>query len=51
MLCCLSLNQLVRWRLHRETMSKVVANPKVWLIDCLLLVLGGRFAALGSLVY
>ena len=50
LLCCLSLSQLVRWRRHRETMLKVVANPKVWLIDCLLLVLGGGFAALGFLV-
>ena len=51
LLCCLSLSQLVRWRLHRETMTKIVANPKVWLIDCLLLVLGAGFAALGLLVY
>ena len=51
LLCCLSLHHLVRWRQHRETMSKVVAHPKVWLIDCLLLVLGGAFAALGWLVY
>ena len=43
LLCCLSLNQLVRWRRHRETMSKVIANPKVWLIRLLLLVLE-RFA-------
>ena len=32
-------------------MARIVANPKVWLIDCLLLVLGGGFAALGLLVY
>ena len=51
LLCCLSLNQLVRWPRSRETMTKIVANPKVWLIDCLLLVLGAGFAALGLLVY
>ena len=32
-------------------MARIVANPKVWLIDCLLLFLGGGFAALGLLVY
>jgi hypothetical protein len=51
LLSCLSLDHLVRWRRHRETMSRVVAHPKVWLIDCLLIVLGGAFAALGWLVY
>jgi hypothetical protein len=51
LLCCFSLDHLVRWRRHRATMSKIVAHPKVWLIDCLLLVLGAAFAALGWLVY
>ena len=51
LLCSLSLHNLVRWRRHRETMAAIVANPKVWLIDCLLLVLGAGFAALGLLVY
>ena len=51
LLCCLSLNQLVRWPRARESMAKIVANPKVWLVDCLLLLLGAGFAALGLLVY
>ena len=51
LLCGLSFHNLVRWRRHRSVMAKIVANPKVWLIDCLLLVLGGGFAALGLLVY
>jgi hypothetical protein len=51
LLCGFSLDHLVRYRRHRETMAKVVAHPKVWLIDCLLLVLGAAFGALGWLVY
>jgi len=51
LLCCLSLNNLLRWRRSRKTMSKVVAHPHVWVIDCLLLVLGSGFAALGLWVY
>jgi hypothetical protein len=51
LLCCFSLDHLVRYRRHRETMAKVVAHPKVWVIDCLLLVLGAAFGALGWLVY
>lgn len=51
LLCVLSIYHLVSWRRHREAMSKVVANPNVWMVDCLLLVLGGGFAALGWLVY
>jgi hypothetical protein len=51
LLCCLSIDHLVRWRRHRESMSKIVGHSKVWLIDCLLLVVGAAFAALGWLVY
>jgi hypothetical protein len=29
----------------------VVSSPNVWLIDCLLLVVGAGFAALALLVY
>jgi len=50
LLCCFSLGQLLRWR-HREAMAKIVANPRVWLVDCPLIVLGLGFAALGLLVY
>ncbi len=32
-------------------MAKIVANPRVWLVDCLLIVLGLGFAAFGLLVY
>ena len=51
LLCSLSLNNLLRWRRHREAMSKIVANPRVWIVDCVLLVLGAGFAALGLMVY
>ena len=51
LLCGLSLHNLSRWRRHREVMSRIVADPRVWLVDCLLLVLGGGFAALGLLVF
>ena len=51
LLCSLSLHNLLRWRRHREAMSKIVANPRVWIVDCVLLVAGAGFAALGLLVY
>lgn len=51
LLCSLSLHNLLRWRRHRQAMSNVVAHPHVWMIDCLLLVLGSGFAALGLWVY
>jgi hypothetical protein len=47
----MAVDGLFRWEGHRQTMLKVVANPKVWQIDCLLLVLGAAFIALGLLVY
>jgi hypothetical protein len=51
LLCGLSLHNLMRWRRHRETMSKVVSHPRVWIVDCVLLVAGAGFAALGWFVY
>jgi hypothetical protein len=50
-LCLLSLHNLARWRRHRATMSKIVAHPRVWMVDCVVLVVGAGFAALGWLVY
>ncbi len=51
LLSCMAVDHLMRWEQHREAMLKVVANPKVWQFDCLLLVLGGCFVALGVLAY
>jgi hypothetical protein len=51
LLCGLSLHNLLRWRRHRETMSKVVSHPRVWIVDCVLLAAGAGFAALGWFVY
>jgi hypothetical protein len=51
LLCSLSLHNLLRWRRHRKTMHNIVAHPRVWVIDCLLLVLGSGFAALGLWVF
>ena len=50
-LCGFSLHNLMRWRHHRETMARVVAHPRVWIVDCVLLVAGAGFAALGWLIY
>jgi hypothetical protein len=51
LLCTLSLHNLLRWRRHRDTMGKVVAHPRVWIVDCVLLVVGAGFAALGLFVF
>ena len=50
-LACLAVDHLFRWESHRQRMLKVVTNPKVWQVDCLLLVLGVGFVALALLVY
>jgi hypothetical protein len=50
-LCAVSLHNLVRWRRHRETMGKIVAHPRVWIVDGVLLIVGAGFAALGWIVY
>jgi hypothetical protein len=50
-LCSLSLHNLLRWRRHRGAMAKIVANPRVWIVDCVLLLAGAGFAALGLMVY
>jgi len=51
LLACASLSNLIRWRRHRATMSRIVSSPKVSLVDYVLLVVGTGFAALGWLVY
>jgi hypothetical protein len=48
---CLSLLALVRWDTHRQTMKRLVADPKVWRTDCALLAAGVLLMGLGFLVY
>lgn len=50
-LSCLAVDHVLRWERHRQGMLKVVTNPTVWQVDCLLLVVGAGFAALALLVY
>lgn len=50
-LACGSVYQLSRWETQRHRMRSVVANPDVWRVDCLLLVVGALFAALAVFVY
>jgi hypothetical protein len=50
-LACLALDHALRWQSHRRRMIKVVTNPRVWQVDCLLLILGAGFVALALLVY
>jgi uncharacterized membrane protein YidH (DUF202 family) len=50
-LSCLSVDHLLRWERHRQRMLRVVMNPKVWWVDCVLLVVGSLFVALAFCVY
>ena len=50
-LACMAIDHLVRWEKHRQRMLKVVSNPKVWQVDCLLLIVGAGFVALALVVY
>jgi len=50
-LSCLALHHLCRWPEHRQAMLKLVSNPKVKLIDYLLLSVGLAFLALALFVY
>ena len=50
-LSCMAFDHVFRWNRHRHVMLKLVANPNVWLIDCVLLTVGAGFAALALLVY
>jgi hypothetical protein len=51
LLSVLAFDHALRWQAHRLAMIKVVASPKVWQVDCALLVLGSAFAALAMFVY
>ena len=50
-LACLAVDHVFRWESHRRKMLEVVTNPKVWRVDCFLLVVGAAFMALALLVY
>jgi hypothetical protein len=50
-LSCMAFDHVFRWKRHRQAMLKVVTNPNVWLIDCVLLAVGAGFVALALLVY
>jgi hypothetical protein len=50
-LACAAVDHLFRWERHRQRMLKLVTNPKVWQLDCLLLALGVGFVSLALLVY
>jgi hypothetical protein len=50
-LACWSIDHLLRWEKHRQRMLKVVTNPMVWQVDCLLLAMGFGFASLAMLIY
>ena len=50
-LSCMAFDHVFRWKRHRQAMLKVVTNPNVWLIDCVLLAFGAGFVALALLVY
>ena len=50
-LSLMAFDHLFRWRRHRQVMLKVVTNPQIWLIDCMLLIIGAAFLALALLVY
>jgi hypothetical protein len=50
-LSCMAFDHVFRWKSHRQVMLKLVTNPNVWLIDCVLLAVGAGFVALALLVY
>jgi len=50
-LSCMAFDHVFRWKCHRQVMLKLVANPNVWLIDCVLLAVGAGFVALALLAY
>ena len=50
-LACVSVDHVLRWERHRQKMLRVVTNPNVWWVDCVLLVVGALFVALAVWVY
>ena len=51
LLCSLSLTISSAGGAIARPCTSIVANPRVWIVDCVLLVVGAGFAALGLLVY
>lgn len=47
----MAVDHLLRWKSHRAAMHAVVSDPKVWRIDCVLLLIGLGFIPLALLVY
>ena len=50
-LSCMAFDHIFRWKSHRQVMIKLVINPQVWLIDCVLLAVLAGFVVLALLVY
>ena len=50
LLCALSLHNLAMWRRHRGAMAKIVAHPRVWIVDSVLLAAGAGFAVAAGLL-
>lgn len=48
---CMAVDHLLRWKSHRVAMHAVVSDPKVWRIDCALLLIGLGFIPLALYVY
>lgn len=48
---CMAVHHLLRWKSHRQSMHAVVRDPRVWRIDCALLLIGVGFLSLAMFVY
>jgi hypothetical protein len=48
---CATVHRLLHWEAHRQKMGRLVADPKVWRVDCLLLAIGTLLMGAGFLVY
>jgi hypothetical protein len=51
LISCMALHHLLHWASHRQAMLKLITNPKVRQLDCLLLAVGLAFLALALFVY